>query len=195
MFDLFKSILTKVGLVHADAPAQPAAAEAAPAPVVAEPVPVATGEEPDEDALPEEVTDDTVPETDGEEEAASDDSEEADTEEADAEEADTEEADAEEAAAEQAVDEPEPVDVVALLDGKVAASHEKGLDWRHSIVDLLKLLELDSSLHARQGLAEELGYTGSTAASHSADMNVWLIKEVLKRLTENGGNIPKELTH
>ena len=79
------------------------------------------------------------------------------------------------------------------MDGKAKASHEKGLDWRHSIVDLLKLLDLDSSLKARQGMAAELGFTGDV--HDSATMNVWLIKEVLTRMAANGGNIPANLQH
>lgn len=85
------------------------------------------------------------------------------------------------------------VDVMALLADKAAKSGEKNLDYKNSIVDLLKALGLDSSLTARKELADELGYTGDKA--DSAKMNVWLIKEVMTRLAANGGNIPKELTH
>ena len=82
------------------------------------------------------------------------------------------------------------VDVAANLDALAKASKEK-FDWRKSIVDLMKLLKLDSSLAARQELAKELGYTGST--SDSAKMNVWLHKQVMTKLAENGGKVPDEL--
>ena len=82
------------------------------------------------------------------------------------------------------------VDVAQILDGLVAKQGQK-LDWRHSIVDLLKALDLDSSLSARKELAHELSYTGST--DDSATMNVWLIKEVLAKLKANGGKLPAEL--
>ncbi|WP_395664597.1 DUF3597 domain-containing protein [Methylocella sp.] len=82
------------------------------------------------------------------------------------------------------------VDVAQILDGLVA-QHGQKLDWRHSIVDLLKTLDLDSSLSARKELAHELGYTGST--DDSATMNVWLIKEVLNKLKQNGGKLPADL--
>jgi hypothetical protein len=65
------------------------------------------------------------------------------------------------------------------------------LDWKHSIVDLMKLVGMDSSLHARKQLATELGYTGDQ--SDSAAMNIWLHKAVLKKLAENGGKVPSEL--
>jgi hypothetical protein len=82
------------------------------------------------------------------------------------------------------------VDVVAQLEQKAAANSQK-LNWRTSIVDLLKLLDLDSSLNARKELATELGYTG--AKDGSAEMNTWLHKTVLQKLAANGGNVPKEL--
>lgn len=84
------------------------------------------------------------------------------------------------------------VDVAAVLD-ELAAEHHEGLDWRHSIVDLLKLLGLDSSLSARKRLAAELHYPG--AASDSAEMNIWLHKEVMSELAENGGKVPEDLRH
>jgi 3-oxoacyl-ACP reductase-like protein len=84
------------------------------------------------------------------------------------------------------------VDVTAILDGLVAKHHEK-LDWRHSIVDLLKSLDLDSSLSARKELAAELHYAGDTG--DSATMNVWLIKQVIAKLAANGGKLPPELLH
>lgn len=83
------------------------------------------------------------------------------------------------------------VDVVAKLEG-LAASHAEKLNWKTSIVDLLKILGLDSSLTSRKELATELGCPASTLED-SAQMNVWLHKTVVQKLAENGGNIPKEL--
>jgi hypothetical protein len=83
------------------------------------------------------------------------------------------------------------VDVVAKLEG-LAASHKEKLNWKVSIVDLMKLLGLDSSLTARKGLATELGCPAEKMGD-SAQMNMWLHKTVLQKLAENGGNIPKEL--
>lgn len=83
------------------------------------------------------------------------------------------------------------VDVVAKLEALAAANPQK-LNWKVSIVDLMKLLDLDSSLAARKELATELGCPADKMAD-SAQMNMWLHKTVLKRLAENGGNIPKEL--
>jgi len=83
------------------------------------------------------------------------------------------------------------VDVVARLEALAAASPQK-LNWKVSIVDLLKLLDLDSSFAARKELAVELGCPAD-AMGDSAKMNMWLHKTVLKKLAENGGNIPKEL--
>lgn len=80
------------------------------------------------------------------------------------------------------------VDVMALLASKPNAS---SLNWRESIVDLLKLLGMDSSLDARKNLAKELGYTEST--EDSAAMNNWLIKAVMKKLSENSGHMPENL--
>jgi hypothetical protein len=82
------------------------------------------------------------------------------------------------------------VDVAANLDALAKASKEK-FDWRKSIVDLMKLLKLDSSLTARKELAKELGYTGNT--SDSAAMNTWLHKQVMTKLAANGGKVPDEL--
>jgi hypothetical protein len=82
------------------------------------------------------------------------------------------------------------VDVAAVLD-KLAAQTKQKLNWRKSIVDLMKLLDLDSSLVARKRLAQELHYTGNM--SHSASMNVWLHKQVMIKLAENGGKVPDEL--
>ena len=67
----------------------------------------------------------------------------------------------------------------------------RGADWRHSIVDLMKLVGIDSSLANRKALAQELGYTGDM--NDSATMNVWLHKQVLRKLSENGGHVPANL--
>jgi len=83
------------------------------------------------------------------------------------------------------------VDVVAQLDSRAAEQAEK-LNWKTSIVDLLKLLGLDSSLAARKDLATELGCPAEKMAD-SAQMNVWLHQTVVQKLAENGGNVPKEL--
>ena len=82
------------------------------------------------------------------------------------------------------------VDVTAILDDLAAKNSEK-LDWRRSIVDLMKLVGMDSSLAERKELAKELNYTGDT--SDSAKMNVWLHKEVIRKISENGGKVPNEL--
>jgi hypothetical protein len=82
------------------------------------------------------------------------------------------------------------VDVSAVLTALAAKNKEK-LDWRKSIVDLMKLLDLDSSLSARKELAQELHYSGDT--NDSASMNVWLHKQVMQKLAENGGKVPDEL--
>jgi len=84
-----------------------------------------------------------------------------------------------------------PVDVVGKLNA-LAAKNPQKLDWKVSIVDLLKLLGLDSSLQARKNLATELGCPADKMAD-SAAMNTWLHQTVLAKLAENGGNIPKEL--
>ena len=83
------------------------------------------------------------------------------------------------------------VDVVAQLEQRAAANPQK-LNWRVSIVDLLKLLDIDSSLAARKELAAELACPAELM-SDSAQMNMWLHKTVLARIAENGGNIPQEL--
>jgi nucleoid-associated protein YgaU len=85
-----------------------------------------------------------------------------------------------------------PVDVAAIMDNLAAQSSER-LDWRRSIVDLMKLINLDSSLVARKELAQELSYTGDM--NDSASMNVWLHKQVVTKLAENGGRVPDELRH
>ena len=82
------------------------------------------------------------------------------------------------------------VDVVAQLEQRAAANPQK-LDWKASIVDLLKLLEIDSSFAARKELADELGYTGDK--NDSATMNIWLHKALMKALAENGGKVPADL--
>lgn len=82
------------------------------------------------------------------------------------------------------------VDVAAVLSALAAKNPEK-LDWRKSIVDLMKLLGLESGLSSRKELAKELGYTGDT--SDSASMNIWLHKQVMQKLAANGGKVPEEL--
>ena len=82
------------------------------------------------------------------------------------------------------------VDVAPILDKAVAAKHEK-LEWRTSIVDLMKALDIDSSLSARKDLAHELGYTGDT--NDSATMNIWLHKQVMAKLAANGGKLPSDV--
>jgi Domain of unknown function (DUF3597) len=82
------------------------------------------------------------------------------------------------------------VDVAVVMD-KLAAQSKEKLDWRKSIVDLMKLLNLDSSIGARKRLAEELHFTGNL--NDSASMNVWLHREVMIKLAENGGKVPSEL--
>ena len=81
-------------------------------------------------------------------------------------------------------------DVEAILQ-KVAAEVHEDLDWRKSIVDLMKLLKLDSGLGARKQLAQELGYAG--ALDGSAEMNIWLHKQVMTKLAESGGKVPDSL--
>lgn len=83
------------------------------------------------------------------------------------------------------------VDVVAQLEQRAAANAQK-LNWRSSIVDLLKLLDIDSSLAARKELATELGCPADLMGD-SAKMNIWLHKAVLAKIAANGGNVPKEL--
>jgi hypothetical protein len=85
---------------------------------------------------------------------------------------------------------PSQVDVEAVL-SKLAGQNKEKLDWRKSIVDLMKLLNLDSSLSAREELAKELHYTGDM--ENSAAMNIWLHKQVMVKLAENGGKVPDSL--
>ena len=84
------------------------------------------------------------------------------------------------------------VDVAPILDKAVAAKKEK-LEWRTSIVDLMKALDIDSSFSARKDLAKELGYTGDS--NDSASMNIWLHKQVMTKLAANGGKLPPEIKH
>lgn len=84
----------------------------------------------------------------------------------------------------------ESIDIVPILEKAAAAKKEK-LNWRTSIVDLMKVLDLDSSLGARKELAKELGYTGDT--NDSAKMNVWLHKQVMIKVAANGGKVPDDL--
>jgi hypothetical protein len=83
-------------------------------------------------------------------------------------------------------------DVAAIVDKAAAAKGEK-LQWRTSIVDLMKALDIDSSFTARKELAKELGYTGDS--NDSASMNIWLHKQVMAKLAANGGKLPPEIKH
>ena len=85
----------------------------------------------------------------------------------------------------------EPVDVAGILDFKNSVRDEK-LNWRTSIVDLMKLVGIDSSLANREELAKELGYAGEL--NGSAEMNIWLHKAVMRELAANGGRVPADLT-
>ena len=85
---------------------------------------------------------------------------------------------------------PPVVDVETVLE-TMAAGTKQTLDWRNSIVDLMKLVGIDSSLANRKALAQELGYSGDV--SDSATMNIWLQKQVLEKLSENGGKVPADL--
>ena len=85
---------------------------------------------------------------------------------------------------------PASVDIESILD-KLASQNAQKLNWRTSIVDLLKLLDLDSSLEHRKQLAKELGYTGNS--QDSASLNIWLHKEVMAKLAANGGKVPATL--
>lgn len=85
---------------------------------------------------------------------------------------------------------PASVDITPILDAAVKKSGQK-LDWRRSIVDLMKAVGMDASLSERKELAAELGYTGDT--NDSAKMNMWLHKALMKRLAENGGKVPADL--
>lgn len=82
------------------------------------------------------------------------------------------------------------VDITPVLEGMAANAPEK-LNWKTSIVDLMKLLGIDSSLAARKSLAQELHYSG--ALDGSAEMNLWLHKQVMNRVAANGGKVPADL--
>ena len=84
----------------------------------------------------------------------------------------------------------ERVDIEQVLDG-MAAKNTQTLNWRTSIVDLMKLVGMESSLQERKELADELGYTGDK--SDTATMNMWLHKQVMKKMQENGGKVPADL--
>jgi hypothetical protein len=84
------------------------------------------------------------------------------------------------------------VDVAPILDAAVKAKGEK-LEWRTSIVDLMKALDIDSSFTARKELAKELGYPGDS--NDSASMNMWLHKQVMTKFAANGGKLPPEIKH
>ena len=83
------------------------------------------------------------------------------------------------------------VDLTPILDKAAAAKKGEKLEWRTSIVDLMKALDIDSSLSARKELAHELGYTGDT--NDSASMNIWLHKQVMTKLAANGGKLPSDV--
>lgn len=83
-----------------------------------------------------------------------------------------------------------PVDVNTILT-KLASENKETLDWKRSIVDLMKLVGMDSSLGARKALAADLHFTGDT--NDSATMNIWLHKEVMRKLADNGGKVPADL--
>ena len=85
----------------------------------------------------------------------------------------------------------QPVDVEAVLAAKSAAKGNPDLNYRTSIVDLMKLLDLDSSLAARSELADELGYTGEK--NGSVEMNLWLHRKVIEGLESNGGAVPESM--
>ena len=85
----------------------------------------------------------------------------------------------------------QPVDVAGILDFMNDQRDQK-LNWRTSIVDLMKLLGMESSLAERKELADELGYTGDK--SDSAAMNIWLHKQVIQKIVDNGGQLPRDMT-
>ena len=88
---------------------------------------------------------------------------------------------------------PMTMDEVKAMIEKIADEQDEEYNWEVSIVDLMKLLKLDSSLNARKQLAQELGYTG--ALNGSAEMNIWLHKQVMTKLAESGGVVPDSLKH
>jgi hypothetical protein len=81
----------------------------------------------------------------------------------------------------------------AISVDRAAAAKQEKLEWRTSIVDLMKALDIDSSLKARKELAKELSYTGDT--NDSASMNIWLHKQVIAKIVANGGKVPADLKH
>jgi hypothetical protein len=83
-----------------------------------------------------------------------------------------------------------PVDVEAVLEN-IASKYNHQVNWRHSIVDLMSILGIDNSLADRRELAKELGYTGDM--NDTAPMNIWLHKQVMRKLAENGGKVPADL--
>src|SRR5215510_10468835 len=82
-------------------------------------------------------------------------------------------------------------EVEAMIQKKADETGRSNYNWKQSIVDLMKLLDLDSSLNARKQLAQELGYKGKLDGS--AEMNIWLHKEVMAQMMENGGVVPEKL--
>jgi len=84
-------------------------------------------------------------------------------------------------------------DEVEAMIEKIAEEQDEEYNWEESIVDLMKLLKLDSSLSSRKQLAQELGYKG--ALDGSAEMNIWLHKQVMTKLAESGGKVPDSLQH
>jgi hypothetical protein len=88
---------------------------------------------------------------------------------------------------------PMTMDEVRAMIAKLAAEQKEDYNWKESIVDLMKLLKLDSSLAARKQLAQELGYKG--ALNGSAEMNIWLHKQVMTKVAESGGVVPDSLKH
>ncbi len=97
------------------------------------------------------------------------------------------------AAATPAAPAPAAVDIAAKLDQLTKTSGEDDIDWRRSIVDLMKILKLDSSLTARKAFAKELHYTGDM--HNSAEMNVWLHQQVMAKVAANGGKLPDGVLH
>lgn len=96
------------------------------------------------------------------------------------------------AAAEAPAGSPETVDVVAVCEA-LAAKNPQKLNWKTSIVDLMKLLGMDPSLANRKELAKELGCPENLIGGDYSQMNVWLIKAVMQKLAENGGKVPEDL--
>ena len=90
------------------------------------------------------------------------------------------------------IETPQQVDAEQVLTSIAASKSNPDLNWRTSIVDLMKLLDMDSSFANRKELATELGYTGELDGS--AEMNIWLQKEVMRQLAANGGKVPASLT-